>query len=175
MIPGFNMHHVYHEHDDVAAFLVARAQDFTRECREFATAETGNIPAGMEMLVARMELICKAVESSFLRGDSAYDIGSIRDAAKELHGSNSRLQGHMPGRYVSERDPCKERYSHGANAMATMNDLCESALELLRHEGQTPTPRHIKAVRVEMCWHVRALFELGALVISEAWKSRQNR
>ena len=174
MIPGFNVHHVYYEHDSAGSHVVASAQEFTRECREFAAAETGSVPAGMESLVARMELTCKAVESSFLRGYSAYDVGTIRDVAKELHESNTRLQGHMPGRYVSKGDPLQDRYRHGANAMATMNGLYESALELVAHEGQTPTPKHIKAVRVEMCWHIRALFEQGALVISEAWKSRQN-
>lgn len=175
MIPAISVHHVYYEHDSAAAFLVASAQEFTKECREFAAAETGGIPVGVERLVGRMEVICKAVESSFLRGYSAYDVGSIRDLAEELRESNERLQRHMPGRYVNERDPCGDRYEHGASAMAIMNDLYESALELLAHEGQRPTPQHIKAVRVEMCWHIRALFERGTDVIAETWRlSRQS-
>ena len=86
----------------------------------------------------------------------------------------NHMQGHMPGRYVRENDPCKDRYKHGTDAMAIMNDLYESALELLRYERQISAPNHIKAASVEMCWHIRALFELGTDVIAEAWRSRQN-
>ena len=174
MIPGFNIHHVYYEHDTAGARLVAGAQHFAKESKAFATAETGSVPVGLEMQVATMEMICKAVESSFLRGDSSYDIRSIRDVAKELRDSNSRLQNHMPGRYIREDDPCAKRYKHGKEAMSAMNDVCRSALELLLHEGQTPTPKHIKAVRVEMGWHINALFEQGTDVIATTWKSSAN-
>lgn len=172
MIPGIN--HVYYEYGRAGARLVASAQDFALECKESATAETGSVPAETEDAIAQMELICKAVESSFLRGDSAYDIASVRDVVEELRESNNRLQGHMPGRYVRENDPCKDRYKHGTNAMATMNDLYESALELLRYERQVSAPKHIKAASVEMCWHIRTLFELGTGVVVGAWRYRQN-
>ena len=175
MIPGFNIHPVYYEHDTAGSLLVASAQHFTKECKKFATAEASDVSDRMQQMVASMELICKAVESSFLRGDSSYDIRSIRDVAKALHESNARLQNHMPGRYIRETDPCVGRYKHGTEAMSTMNEVYERALELLAHEGEKPTPRHIKAVRVEMCWHILALFERGTDVIAEAWKHSQSR
>lgn len=175
MIPGFNIHPVYYEHDTAGSALVATTQHFTKECKNFATAETSAIPDRMQQMVSSMELLCKAVESSFLRGDSAYDVRSMRDVAKALHESNARLQNHMPGRYIRETDPCARRYKHGVEAMSTMNEVYQRALELLSHEGEKPTPRHVKAVRVEMCWHILALFERGTDVMAEAWRCRQNR
>ena len=175
MIPGFNIHPVYYEHDTAGSVLVADVRRFTKECQKCATAETEDVSDSVERLLASMELIYRAVETSFLRGDSAYDVRSIRDVAKALHESNTRLQNHMPGRYIRETDPCVERYKHGAKAMSTMNEVYQRALELLSHEGEKPTPSHIKAVRVEMCWHILALFECGTDVIAEAWRYSLNR
>ena len=93
---------------------------------------------------------------------------------EELDQQEERLQNHLPGRYVVENDSCPERYEWGARALVTMQEIHERAIELLAHEGGDPTRNHLKAVRVEMCWHIRELCETGSEVLAEAWRQRRS-
>ena len=96
---------------------------------------------------------------------------NVEKVVKEaLDQQEERLQNHLPGRYVVENDSCPQRDEWGARALVTMQEIHERVIELLAHEGGEPTRNNLKAVRVEMCWHIRELCETGAEVLAEAWR-----
>ena len=82
-----------------------------------------------------------------------------------------RLQRHMPSKYIRENDPVKRRYSEGVLAMKAMEWLHEKARDLLQMAAQRNIPDHLKAVQLEMCWHILELCERGADVIAYARRS----
>ena len=163
--------HPYREHSEIAGMAIAAAQKFAGHCEKAARSGTGSIGVGQEFNFSRLKTAAKAVEATFLRGQSGYDPGTAADVFDKINTQEDRLQGHMPGRYVRENDPVPARYQEGLAAMAEMEILHDRARDLLQLSGFQKMPSGLKAVQTEMCWHIVELCERGANVLVDAAKT----
>ena len=167
----FGMRHPYREHSNYGITTLSAAERFIRHCENSASAATGSIPEHQAVNVSEMRTAARALEAAFLRGGSPYDIRSTKQAFEEIQKQGERLQRHMPLKYIREDDPVKRRYAEGALAMKAMEWLHEKSFDLLQLAMQHNMPDHLKAVQVEMCWHILELCEQGSNVIAYARRS----
>ena len=69
----FGVDHPYTEHSEAAGIAVAVAQKFADHCKKAARSGTGSVEVGQEFNLNRLNTAAKAVEGTFLRGQSGYD------------------------------------------------------------------------------------------------------
>ena len=167
----FGMEHPYREHSTYGVTTLSAAERFIKHCENAASAATGSIPEYQAVNVSEMRIAAKALEAAFLRGGSFYDIQSMKQVSNEILEQGERLQRHMPFKYVREDDPVKRRYVEGTLAMKAMEWLHEKSLDLVQLATQRNMPVHLKAVQVELCWHILELCEQGTNVIAYARRS----
>ena len=163
--------HPYREHSEAAGIAIAVAQKFVDHCEKAARSGTGSVEVGQEFNLNRLKTAAKAVEGTFLRGQSGYDFRTAADVFEKINEQEARLQGHMPGRYIRENDPVRARYDEGLAAMAEMEMLHDKARDLLQLSRLQKMPSGLKAVQTEMCWHIVELCARGADVLGDAAKA----
>ena len=163
--------HPYREHSEAAGIAIAVAQTFAGHCERAARSGTGSVEAGQEFNLNRLKTAAKAVEAAFLRGQSGYDPRTASDVFEKMNAQEERLQGHMPGRYIRENDPVRDRYDEGHAAMVEMEMLHDKARDLLQLSRLQKMPSGLKAVQTEMCWQIVELCERGADVLADAAKT----
>ena len=177
MPAGYGMKHPYREYSEVCGYIIAHSKEFVVHCENVSKAETGKAEGYVRISLQKMEIALKALESALYRGDSPYDIRTAVDVRKLLVEQFERLHNHMPGRYIREDDPVRKRYEEGALALQEMETLHNLATDTNRmaieYRGM---PLPMRAVLVEMCWHILDIRETGAEIIGETWKeSRRAR
>ena len=174
MPAGYGMEHPYKKYSEVCGGIIAYSREFVDRCGNVSRAETGKVESRVSLSLRRIEVAMKALESAFYRGYSPYDIRTAVDVRELLAEQFERLNNHMPGRYVREDDPIRERYEEGELAlqeMGILHNLVTDTNRMAIEYGDMPEP--MRAVLVEMCWHVLAIRETGAEIIGETWTESQ--
>ena len=164
MIQGIG--HPYREHAKHGGYTVFVTQEFAAHCMNAVRA----VGERDRMVIGELKVSLKAVEAAFLRGVSGYDLKSGRIVEKQLNGQYKRIKQNMYSKYISKNDANKTRYLESQAAMSEMKTLHEKSSDLLSMAANTKFPAHIRAVQIEMCWHILDLCEKGTNVVVEAYK-----
>ena len=89
--------HPYREHSEAAGIAVAVVQKIADHCEKAARSGTGSVEVGQEFNLNRLKTAAKAVEGTFLRGQSGDDPRTATDVFEKINAQEGRVQGHMPG------------------------------------------------------------------------------